>query len=69
MEINDDYRVERQYALRDIRVELLPHEIFYRWLEEHGKMNGQAKVPRVMKGAVQQNWETFLQRVAKASKS
>lgn len=60
MAVNDDYRVERQYALNDIRVQFLPHEIFYQWLEEQGKLNGQAKIPRVMKGAVQRNWETYL---------
>lgn len=60
MEINDDYRVERRYALRDVRVTLLPHETFYQWLEEQGKLNGQAKVPRVLKGAVQQHFEAFI---------
>lgn len=59
-EINDDYRVERRYALREVRVELLPHDVFYRWLERQGKMNGQAKIPRVLKGAVQTDFEGFL---------
>lgn len=64
-EINDDYRVERRYALRDVRVELLPHDFFYRWLDHQGKLNGQAKVPRVLKGAVQQNFEAFLRNELK----
>ena len=64
MEINDDYRVERRYALRDIRVGLLPHEKFYSWLEAQGKLNGQAKFPRVLKGALQENWEAYLKRTA-----
>lgn len=59
-EINDDYRVERRYALKEVRVELMPHDFFYRWLESQGKMNGQAKVPRVLKGAVQDNFQAFL---------
>lgn len=62
MELNDDYRVERQYALREVRVELLPHQVFYRWLDEHGKLNGQAKIPRVLKGVVQSDWEEYIRR-------
>lgn len=61
--INDDYRIERQYALRDVRVTLLPHHIFYHWLEQHGKMNGQAKVPRVLKGKAQSSWEAYLRQL------
>ncbi len=61
--INDDYRVERQYALRQVRVTLLPHHVFYQWLEQCGKMNGQAKVPRVLKGKTQSSWEVYLHRV------
>jgi hypothetical protein len=60
--INDDYRTERQYALQQVRVTLLPHQVFYRWLEQHGKMNGQAKIPRVLKGKAQSSWEAYLRR-------
>ncbi|TNE61942.1 MAG: GH3 auxin-responsive promoter [Bacteroidetes bacterium] len=67
MLVNDDYRIERQYALKEIRVEILPHEVFYRWLEEQGKFNGQAKIPRVLKGEVQKNWESYLLRVLNTS--
>jgi hypothetical protein len=66
-EINDDYAVERRYALRDVRVELLPHEVFYNWMDEQGKLNGQAKFPRVLKGAVQSNWEAYLRRILNIS--
>jgi len=59
-EINDDYLVERRYALGDLRVKFLHHETFYHWLESHGKLNGQAKIPRVLKGAAQTSWETYL---------
>ncbi len=69
MEINDDYRVERRYALKEVRVELLPHEVFYRWLEAQGKLNGQAKIPRVLKGAVQANWEDFVRKTMNTSGS
>ncbi|MBK9337778.1 MAG: GH3 auxin-responsive promoter family protein [Lewinellaceae bacterium] len=64
-EINDDYRVERRYALGNVRVKFLPHDRFYQWLEVQGKLNGQAKIPRVLKGAAQQSWETYLEQAAK----
>ena len=48
--LNEDYAVERVYALREVRVQLLPNEVFFGWLEKRGKFNGQAKIPRVMKG-------------------
>ncbi len=61
--LNDDYAVERQYALREVRVEILPKEIFYDWLRQKGKMNGQAKIPRVLKGETLKNWLGFLESV------
>lgn len=60
--LNDDYRVERQYALRDVQVELLPNHTFFDWLASKGKMNGQAKVPRVLKGAQLADFEAFLNK-------
>jgi hypothetical protein len=48
--LNDDYAVERVYALREVRAQLLPNEAFLGWLEKRGKFNGQAKIPRVLKG-------------------
>lgn len=58
--INDDYRVERRYALGAVRVKFLPHDMFYRWLDSHGKLNGQAKIPRVLKGVAKASWEAYL---------
>ena len=48
--LNDDYAVERAYVLRDVRAQLLPNEVFLGWLGKRGKFNGQAKIPRVLKG-------------------
>lgn len=67
MKTNDDYRVERRFALKAVHVKLLPHDIFYEWLKVQGKMNGQAKVPRVMKGAILENWKAYLDRISKNS--
>ncbi|MCW5921835.1 MAG: GH3 auxin-responsive promoter family protein [Saprospiraceae bacterium] len=58
--LNDDYAVERDYVLRDVRVQLLPNEIFLEWLGKRGKFNGQAKIPRVMKGEQLANFMTHI---------
>jgi hypothetical protein len=54
--LNEDYAVERVYALREVHVQLLPNEVFLGWLGQRGKYNGQAKIPRVMKG---EQWREF----------
>lgn len=59
-ELNEDYAVERRYALREVRVRLLPNEVFLGWLAERGKLNGQAKVPRVLKGAQLIDFQGYL---------
>ena len=48
--LNDDYKTERLYALKEVRVQFLPNSVFLGWLAHRGKLNGQAKVPRVLKG-------------------
>lgn len=59
-ELNDDYAVERRYALPEIRLEIVSNQLFYEWLEKRGKMNGQAKIPRVLKGKTLEDWQQFL---------
>ena len=60
--LNDDYVVERRYALRDVRVKFLPNDVFLAWLSQRGKMNGQAKIPRVLKGAQLADFELFISK-------
>ncbi len=59
--LNDDYATERRYALHEVSLEIVPHEFFYQWLEKRGKLNGQAKIPRVLKGTALSNWQEFLE--------
>jgi hypothetical protein len=66
--LNDDYRVERSAALKDVYVKLLPAESFYKWLKMKGKEGGQNKFPRVMKKALYTEWEEFIGRYEKAGK-
>ena len=59
-EINDDYAVERRSALKDVVVEVLPEHVFIDFLEHKGKVGGQHKFPRVLKGKLLDEWKEFL---------
>ncbi len=60
--LNDDYRVERIAALKDVFVEILPSSLFYEYMEQKGKMGAQNKFPRVMKNKHLAEWEEFLKQ-------
>jgi hypothetical protein len=66
-QINDDYRVERSAALKEVFVDVLPSSVFYKWLKEQGKEGGQNKVPRVIKDAQLANWTAYLERTNQQS--
>jgi hypothetical protein len=59
-ELNDDYATERAHALRDVKVDVLPLQVFHSWLESKGKMGGQNKFPRVMKKSQLEEWKSFI---------
>lgn len=59
-ELNDDYAVERSAALKDVYVDVLPVKTFYDWMESKGKIGGQNKFPRVIKGAQFEDWKSFI---------
>ncbi len=58
--LNDDYRTERGYALKNVYVQKLPVALFYEWMRINGKEGGQNKFPRVLKGQKLEDWERFL---------
>ncbi len=60
-ELNDDYEVERQHALKDVFVTVLPEKMFLDFLNSKGKVGGQHKFPRVLKGKMLEDWTSFLQ--------
>lgn len=60
-EINDDYAVERESALKEIFVEVLPNQVFFDYLRYLGKEGAMNKFPRVMKGKQLAAWESYLQ--------
>lgn len=58
--INDDYAVERKSALKHIEVTVLSENIFMHFLKSKGKIGGQHKFPRVLKGGLLEDWKSFL---------
>ena len=58
--LNDDYRVERSAALKNVIVNLLPSSKFYDWLRLNGKDGAQGKFPRVLKKEVLESWRNHL---------
>ncbi len=62
--LNDDYCVERKHALKNIFVKVLPTQVFYDWMALRGKVGGQSKFPRVLKGKVIEEWENYLKEKA-----
>ncbi len=58
--LNDDYAVERDYALKYLFVTFLPNQVFIDYLASLGKAGGQSKFPRVLKGGQLDSWLEFL---------
>lgn len=63
--LNDDYRVERIAAIKDVQVEIVPVNAFYEYMKEHGKEGGATKFPRVLKTKQLCPWEIFLKNYKK----
>jgi hypothetical protein len=61
-ELNDDYAVERTSALKDVFIQILPEEVFMKFMEAGGKLGSQHKFPRVMKGKMLEDWNAFLSK-------
>jgi hypothetical protein len=61
--LNDDYRVERIAALKDLIVNVLPANTFYAWMESKGKTGSQNKFPRVLRNGTLDGWKEFISKV------
>jgi hypothetical protein len=59
-ELNDDYAVERKSALKEVLLDVLPEEKFMGFMEAKGKIGGQHKFPRVLKGKMLEDWNKYL---------
>lgn len=60
-QLNDDYAVERTSALKEVFLDILPQEDFMEFMRQKGKIGGQHKFPRVLKGKTLDDWQKFLQ--------
>jgi hypothetical protein len=58
--LNDDYRVERIEAIKDVFVEILPNKVFSDWMKQRGKEGGANKFPRVLKKGLLSEWQSFI---------
>ncbi len=63
--LNDDYRVERSAALKEVVIEVMPSHVFYDYMHSIGKIGAAFKFPRVLKGKKLADWETYLQETKK----
>ncbi|MDP4283076.1 MAG: GH3 auxin-responsive promoter family protein [Bacteroidota bacterium] len=59
-ELNDDYEVERKHALKRIFLDVLSEDTFMAFMKSKGKVGGQHKFPRVLKGKMLEDWQQFL---------
>lgn len=61
--LNDDYRVERLEAIRDVIVKVIPTQVFYDYMKLKGKEGSANKFPRVLKNSRITEWEDYLKSV------
>jgi hypothetical protein len=62
--INDDYRVERNHALKKVLLDVVPNQAFIEWLKSKGKEGAQVKFPRVLKKEQYEDWNKFVKNYA-----
>ena len=59
-QLNDDYATERGHALREVLLDVMPEKTFINFMRSLGKVGGQHKFPRVLKGKMFEEWNKFL---------
>ncbi len=64
--LNDDYEVERAHALKAVTAHVLPEQVFLDFMKSKGKIGGQHKFPRVLKGKMLEEWTLFLKKITVA---
>ena len=52
--------MERTSALKEIYLDVLSEEDFIEFKRQKGKVGGQHKFPRVLKGKMLEDWQKFL---------
>jgi hypothetical protein len=64
-DLNDDYRVERSAALKEILVEVLPSSVFQDYLRSRVKVGAASKFPRVLKYRDLEGWRECIAQAKK----
>ncbi len=65
-QLNDDYAVERLEAIKDLKIDILPTQVFYDFMEKKiGKSGGATKFPRVLKGERLKMWQDYLKEIGR----
>lgn len=59
-DLNDDYAVERNSALKEVKLTVLSEQQFMDFMTKKGKVGGQHKFPRVLKGKMLEDWNQYL---------
>lgn len=59
--LNTDYLIERNSALEEIELNVLPNKVFYDFMKIKNKYGAQHKFPRVLKGEMAEDWVKYLQ--------
>jgi hypothetical protein len=67
--LNDDYRVERIAAIREVFLKVLPSQVFADWMKMKGKEGGANKFPRVLKKNIHQEWQEYLKQYFRNTES
>jgi hypothetical protein len=60
IELNDDYAIERKSALKKVFITVLKENVFMDFMSSKGKVGGQHKFPRVIKGSLLDDWKKFI---------
>jgi len=60
--LNDDYRVERSEAIREVSAEVIPLQVFYDFMKATGREGGAHKFPRVLKNEMLGQWVKYLDK-------
>jgi len=59
--LNDDYKTERTAALKEIKVNLISNDLFYKWMKINNKLGGSHKFPRVLSNKQIASWRSLLE--------
>lgn len=58
--LNTDYLIERNFALEEIEMNVVPTKVFYDFMKIKNKYGAQHKFPRVLKGKMADDWVSYL---------